>query len=275
MQAEALLDLKDINKRSKRRKRRHLQAVESSRHDFVTEKPKNTLRHIFIAFVFTCVVVLAGIYGAKSYAEVFAVEHVLIEGEYHNEQAINIENILRPYLKGSLFNINLPAAQNALTNIDWISNVQLQRAWPNKVIVKIQEHTPVARWNTDSYIDAEGNVFSVAYGIDPVSLPSVSGPPQRADAILKKLTELNSLLKVNNIRIKKLEVDDRNTWRLVTDDGVVYLLGGRNIESRLNRFFSAMKTIHAPELKQITSVDLRHSNGFAVKWYARQIKQHG
>ncbi len=275
MHAEAILDLKDIGESVIRDKRKHSQAKLTSVDTKTKVKLGNQYRYTMFGLAVFMIIGIAGLYLIRGVAPIFAIEHVQIEGEFHNEQAVSIEDALRPYLRGNLLTVDLTAAHDALAKIDWISQVQLQRSWPNAVTVNIQEDIPIARLNGERYLNDSGKVFSNAYGIETKKLPNIIGAPEDAVNILNKLNVLKTLLAKHDMQIKELSVDERFTWKLVTKKDVVFYLGRSDIESRLDRFFEVMKSDYAPEWGRIAGIDLRHSNGFAVQWHAKQIDRHG
>lgn len=275
MRAEALRDFKNINKRETSGKRRHLQAVVTDAAPKVADKPKRQIpRYVFVILA-SVLVTAAGIGLLRYYVASFVIEHVVIEGEFHNEQAQEIEQALKPHLLGDLFTVNLSAAHASLTRLPWVDDVRLQRAWPDKVIVKIQEQVPVARWNTDALINANGVIFNKAYGVDLNSLPALDGPENKAVDVLGFFRKIRPLLAQYNMSIAGLAVDERNSWSLVTQDKVAIRLGRQQIESRLKRFLVVMQSDRKADWSKIESVDLRHSNGFSVRWLGEQVNRQG
>lgn len=267
MRAEALLDLKHTDNHDKRRKRRHLQAVNVVHDDSQLSGETGTFPvGLFVKSVLTALVIGCGALLLKSYAASFKVEHVVVEGEFHNAQALEIERTLKPYLQGDLITIDLAAAHSALTQLKWIDNVRLQRQWPDAVIVNIHEQIPVARWNEREFVNADGIVFTHEYITDSEKLVQLSGPTDKAQQVLLVWNRLTQVFAGHNIQIAKLSVDERSSWTLATADGVVIHLGSDELESRLKRFLAVMSSDRAPDWNRIAGIDLRHSNGFAVSW---------
>jgi cell division protein FtsQ len=160
-------------------------------------------------------------------------------------------------------------------NLQWVKNARMKRQWPNKVVVSIQEQVPVARLNGNLFVNSEGEVFEHAYAMEPEKLPVLNGAVTRAGELLAQFAKLQTILEVGNIQLAELSVDERNTWTAETSEGIFLYLGSRDIESRLKRFLSVMKSDRAPEWGKISSIDLRHSNGFAIGWQTKQPRQSG
>ncbi|MBN1378462.1 MAG: cell division protein FtsQ/DivIB [Gammaproteobacteria bacterium] len=275
MRAEALLDLKDIKKREKNCKRRHLQAVTLDLQPTLFGEPKRVSRRFIVIALLILVFVVTSALSLRQFASSFSIEHVLIEGEFHNEQAREIEQALKQYLVGDLFTVNLSAAHRAVTDLAWVANARLQRGWPNKIVVNIDEQVPVARWNAGRLVNAEGLIFEKAYGVDLSELPVFVGPDDKAIVVMNRYRQLQPLLAQNNMRIIELKVDERNSWVLTTHDNVIMRLGSHDYESRLKQFLAVMKSDRKTDWNKIASVDLRHSNGFAVRWHSEQNNRQG
>ena len=274
MRAEALLDLKDIKQRDKARKRR-LHAVTVAVQPEVNSESRRRIRPLMVTAVVLLAIVATGALLLKRYAEAFSVQHVVIEGEFDNEQAREIEQVLKSHLAGDLFTVDLDSAHKALLQLPWIAGVRLQRAWPDKVRVNIREQVPVAYWNADRLINAEGVVFDKAYGVDLNSLPHLTGPEHKAGTVLKHYALLSDILARNNRQLVGLQVDARNSWTVRDNSGVTIRLGSHDIESRLSKLLSIVKFNTKVDWSKAASFDLRHSNGFAVSWAAKRDNPQG
>ena len=68
------------------------------------------------------------------------------------------------------------------------------------------------------------------------------------------------------MRIAALRLDERGAWEMDLDSGVTVRLGRRDVEERLGRFIRTASQVLAHRLTEITYVDMRYSNGFAIGW---------
>ena len=163
-----------------------------------------------------------------------------------------------------LLTVNLGAARNALFGLAWVQQAQLQRQWPNQVIVQIKEHNPVARWNDAALLNTEGRVFKQSYALGQLQLPLLYGPEGREYEVLQQYQKIKYLLRVSNFKIASLHLDERNTWFMQSQNGTEFRLGSKDIESRLRRALAVLIKDIGPDVGALKSIDLRHSNGFAV-----------
>jgi cell division protein FtsQ len=50
------------------------------------------------------------------------------------------------------------------------------------------------------------------------------------------------------------------------DSGVTVRLGRRDVDERIDRFIRTVSQVIAHRMSEITYVDMRYSNGFAIGW---------
>ena len=68
------------------------------------------------------------------------------------------------------------------------------------------------------------------------------------------------------MRIAALRLDERGAWEMDLDSGVTVRLGRRDVDERVDRFIHTASQVIAHRLNDITYVDMRYSNGFAIGW---------
>src|SRR4051812_15445823 len=54
-----------------------------------------------------------------------------------------------PRITGNFFTANLDAVRQAFESVPWVRKATVRREWPNKLIVAIEEHVPLAIWGED------------------------------------------------------------------------------------------------------------------------------
>ena len=62
-----------------------------------------------------------------------------------------------------------------------------------------------------------------------------------------------------------MTLSDRRAWRIVLSDGSTLLLGRHFTQERLDRFIRAWPRILRENWPRVQTLDLRYTNGFAVK----------
>lgn len=181
-----------------------------------------------------------------------------------------VQDQLKPWLGQDIWRVDLAALQQQLEKNTWLTQVFVQRAWPNQLIVHIAVHQPVARWQGTELLDAEGSVFTptpmphLTALID--SLPNISGPDGRQWAVWDRYLSLKPTLAAVGLSMTGLLENSRGSLEALLSNGVRIRLGSQDIESRLQRFLDVYNRTLAGKLDQVAAIDLRYTNGFAVQW---------
>ncbi len=193
--------------------------------------------------------------------------------ELHGVRYASRARILRlfdPDYGRSLFDFPMADRRKALLNVSWVHDASIQRIWPNRIVVNVQERSPVAfiRVPTDgmarwALIDEEGAILEPPLKA-PFRLPLLTGVPlgESADKRVRRVRRMQQLLKdLGDLGDKVSEVDatDLDSLRIseqVQGHSVSLMLGDRNFSSRLRNFLVHYPDIHH-RMPQASTFDLR------------------
>ena len=153
-------------------------------------------------------------------------------------------------------------ARAAFEKLPWVRKVNVRRQWPDRLEVAVEEHRPVARWGSTALVSAQGEVFEAAIN---TTLPVLQGPEGSAPEVMSRFQSFELALKPIGRRIVRITLSARRAWVLKLDDGMVLELGRENLESRLAGFVAAYERTIARLPRPSTYIDLRYTNGFAVR----------
>jgi len=102
---------------------------------------------------------------------------------------------------------------------------------------------------------------------------NVSGPEGTQHLLMDHYFAIENLFRDVGLRIASVNINERRALEIVLTDGVQLLLGRvkNNEESveEVQRFVNAYKGSLSPKFADVALVDLRYTNGLAVRW-----KQH-
>lgn len=189
---------------------------------------------------------------------------IQVEGELHHHSSRLLQENLSERLRGGILTANLAELKAAAEDLPWVGRASLRRVWPDTLRVRVEEHRPIARWNLDGLVTAEGVVFHPRGGGIPPGLPLLEGGDERAPEVAARYLKWREELMLVGHLIQTLSVDPRGDWRLDLVMGTELRLGTGLVEERLSRYIAS-----APQLEAAgrpLMVDLRYSNGFSVKW---------
>ena len=75
------------------------------------------------------------------------------------------------------------------------------------------------------------------------------------------------------LSIRKVTVTSRRAWRIRLSNGIEVRLGRSNMDFRVSRLVKIYKSVLGKNSKNVHAIDMRYTNGFAVKWKSgRKIK---
>lgn len=189
-----------------------------------------------------------------------------LDGSFQRVSAEQLRSSLSSRLGTSFFTIDLQALHEAAASSAWVSDVRVQKLWPDTIRVSVGEYTPVAHWNRGRLISQEGEIFTVPEADELQGLPWLSGPDERLSELLRHWVGFNERLLPLGLEISRLTLDGRGAWSLELDNGTQVRLGRDATVERLQRLLASWETLSRMREVQPQEVDLRYTNGLAVAW---------
>ncbi|MBZ5674527.1 MAG: FtsQ-type POTRA domain-containing protein [Acidobacteriia bacterium] len=173
----------------------------------------------------------------------------------------------------SVYLIPLAERRDAIREVAWVREATVARVWPNRVIVRVQERTPVAfvRLNASRFglIDAEGVILPPA--TDRFKLPVLAGV-RSSDPVTKRREGVQRMLHLTadlgdaTANISEIDVSDGDNLKVSQPyDGrfLTLLLGDRNFKARYGNFLSHYSQIQQ-RLPGAAVLDLRLEDRITV-----------
>lgn len=206
---------------------------------------------------------------------VFDIKGLRIEGEPAHYNAITLRANVLPRLQGTFFTLDLRAARLAFENLPWVRQAVVRRDFPNRLKVQLQEHQPVAFWGEDGdarLLNSFGEVFDANVGeLEQEDLPRLNGPTEQSARVLAMYQTLQPQFEQMDLALVVLELTPRGGWHGELDTGALLELGSGSASELGMRTASFLKSVTQVAARyqrspaQLTSVDLRHSDGYAVR----------
>lgn len=195
----------------------------------------------------------------------FPIKIVHVHGVKHINQA-EIQTLITPLLQQGFFNINIALIRERLAQMPWVAAIFVRRAWPDKIEINLVEKEAKAIWNDTSLLSPMGELFNPPPASYPVDLPRFSGPNAKQMVMLKYFAQMNRLLTPLHAKISSLELSPYYTWKLTLNNGMSLRLGHKDVLARLQHFVTVYPKIIGEQAEDVEYIDLRYSNGMAVKW---------
>ena len=201
-----------------------------------------------------------------------------VQGELIYTDKSEIRQALLSKPLGSFFTADVDQIRARIEALPWVKQASLRKVWPDRLSVHVTEQTPIAHWNGDRLLNAEGDVFSAELDTRklPQALPQLFGPEREVEQTLTAYRDLQGLLSLNGLSISALRLTDRFSVNVVLTSGIELKLGREATAERIKRFIDLLPKIKSHpnnEKQRIEAVDLRYDTGVAVSWQPKEAEE--
>ena len=204
---------------------------------------------------------------------VFALRAIRIEGDVTRNSVSTIRANAMPQLAGNFFTLDLAKAQAAFQSVPWVRQAIVMRRWPNRLVVRLEEHRATALWSNDNgddkLVNSFGEVFEANLGdVEDDSLPTLQGPEGSSAQMLAMWTRLGPVFATLDAHVDTLALSGRGSWRADLDTGAEVELGRGSedeVIERSQRFVSTVTQVTQRYQRPLQYADLRHNEGYAVR----------
>lgn len=169
-------------------------------------------------------------------------------------------------INAPLMNIDISSLREIILDDPWVHGARIKRDWPPAVEVIIDEQIPVARWGSKGLLNHQGDIFWPESTQAYLTLPVLNGPATETQHLMAQYHDLSRLFQGANVKMTGLSMEARGAWSLILDNGIEVVVGREQLRERLQRFLHVYQKELAPRAEQIEKVDIRYTNGVAVKW---------
>lgn len=173
----------------------------------------------------------------------------------------------------NIFSLNSAQTQKRLSNLPWVKQAKVSRIVPDRIVVEVVEHQPVAVINLEGlyYVNRSGEVFKRVQPGEREDLPVLTGvsresfrdQPEYAGRHIREslrlLKTLEDLPCVSGKRVAEIHSDELMGPSVVLDPGALTVrLGSQDLLGRLSTLCQFMSAIDKRRLKA-RSILLYHS----------------
>jgi cell division protein FtsQ len=202
----------------------------------------------------------------------FSLSAIRVQGDLAHNNAVTLRANVAPRLAGNFFTVDLAATRAVFESVPWVRRALVQREFPNRLKVVLQEHKPVAFWGAEGdarLVNNFGEVFEANQGeVEAEDLPVLDGPQGQAPLVLQVYQMLSPLFDDTDSTLDQLQLSGQGSWRAHLDSGAVIELGHGSpdeIEARTRRFIATVTQVSSRYGRDIESADLRYGNGYAIR----------
>jgi len=189
---------------------------------------------------------------------------VRLVGHFQHLDTARVEGVIRDTVRGNFINANVDQVRGAVEALPWVDGASVQRRWPDTLEVSVVEQRPLARWDEQRLVAADGEVFD---GQVDTALPVFRGPDAAAGGdMVAAYRDMQKVLAPLGLDVRRLSLSERRAWQATLSNGIHLVIGRHQRHQRLVRFAAVYGDALAGMADRIQGVDLRYTNGFAVRW---------
>lgn len=196
---------------------------------------------------------------------------VAVEGKFQRVSAVQVEHAVTTGLKKGvvaegLLSVDLVDVQKNVEALPWVDRAVVQRRWPNGLRVEVTEQIAAARWGEAGLLNTRGELFLRDARHVPPELPRLDGPEGSEGQVAQRYLSVLGQMVEAGTQLAALRLDPRGAWEMELANGMQIKLGRRDIDARIDRFLHAAWPLLTARAAEVSYVDMRYSNGFAVGW---------
>ncbi|MDH3646378.1 MAG: cell division protein FtsQ/DivIB [Gammaproteobacteria bacterium] len=242
-------------RRTNRRKRKP--------HDWspVIRRATRGARHLVVASVLVAVAV------ALLFLLDRPLSRVTIDGPFQRVTAVQLEAIVRSHLPAGVLSADISDIRKSLSAVAWVDRAGVKRRWPDALHVVIAEQQPAARWGDSGLLNTRGELFLTDARHLPAELPQLDGPGGSEWLVAQRYLWMRERLLAVGLDLAAVKLDARGAWRALLTNGIEVRLGREEADKRIELFVEIVAPIIAARSGEVTYVDMRYSNGFAIGWH--------
>lgn len=207
---------------------------------------------------------------------IFSLHTVRVEGDQGRElrhvNALTIRDQALPKIKGNFFTTNLDQVRLAFESVPWVRRASVQRVWPDKLLVSLEEHEVLGTWGEDGrLISTAGDVFTanLAEAEEDTELVGFIGPEGSEKEVIAQYRQFKDWFASINLEPEEVAYSSRYAWTVVLNNGLRVELGKVQDQGGLKRRVDQLIKVY-PQLvtrlqDRIISVDMRYPNGLALQ----------
>jgi len=185
---------------------------------------------------------------------------------------------------GNFFSVDLEAVRLAFESVAWVRRAQVRRAWPDRLIVGIEEHQILGTWDEGRLISRHGELFTA--NLDEAeadgNLPALSGPAGSEREVAERHDWFQKSFAPLGLVPVSVTLSARYAWTVQLDNGsepgLTVELGRerdtKTLNERVERLVAAYPLVTA-RWPNLHYVDLRYPNGFALRAEGLRLTSDG
>ena len=191
---------------------------------------------------------------------VYPIEEVEVTSTTSNYDTEKINDVVVSIYGQDLLSLDLSDIKRSITSDEWIRDVEIKKSFPDTLEIIIIPQQPYAIYNSKIMM-LDGTVIgNSSLSLD---LPIIVDHTNDSLSSMNIMIHTRKLLQKNDLDIKKVEIHDA-LIKVFTSTNI-FISDRINYEVNLKRLVITFQDLQRLFKREIKSIDMRYSNGFAIK----------
>ncbi|MDD3267021.1 MAG: FtsQ-type POTRA domain-containing protein [Burkholderiales bacterium] len=160
----------------------------------------------------------------------FKIDRIIIDGNMKHITSSELENIANNKLHGTFFTLNIAELQDKFDELVWVQHVSVQRVFPNKIVVKLQEYDPVAKIDGIGILSRDGQVFNA---VDSESLPLFMVKLNNVQEAYQIYSKIKPIVEKHSDEILSLKMDNPRVLEIKTKNHLNVVFCQQNLDDKI------------------------------------------
>lgn len=191
---------------------------------------------------------------------------VSVESEFKYINQQQTQELVTAHLSPTFLELDMAGLKAALETNPWIDKVIIARTWPDKLLVRIQEQKPIARWGREGFINLRGELVRVSDVSRLAHLPELDCEERYAAELMQKYQIVKNIVSANGLTPTRLSLDKTLALTIEFSPALTIRLGREKTLEKLQNIAKILRTDLSREVARMHQIDMRYDNGFAVSW---------
>ncbi|MGK0445251.1 MAG: cell division protein FtsQ [Bermanella sp.] len=188
------------------------------------------------------------------------VDQLQFENELEHVTAQAIKANISPWFPDGFIYLDVNAIKDQVQSMVMVSQVSVEKVWPDILKVAIVEERPVAIWNDESMLSENGDILPVA--LKQLKLPRLKGANQESKMVMQHFLLFNRWGKRHQLELVEINHSSAG-WQLTYESGLSIWLDNTTAMNGLQQLDSVIDQFN---LARVHRIDMRYEQGFAVAW---------
>ena len=190
----------------------------------------------------------------------FPIEEIEIISSDKKYNEKNLSKYIDSIYGNDLLLTNIDMIQKNIISDEWISDAEVIKSFPSKLSIRIIQHEPLAIYN-NQIMSKSGILIRSSSNLDnlPVIIDKEKKPTVAYDILSSTLVNLKKI----DLVVKKIEI--YHSLIKIYTSSMILISDKTNFKKNIQRLVSSFSDLKNTYGKKITSIDMRYSNGFAIK----------